>query len=269
MWDSKDKRLEIDKYFFQLANKLSDENIKFITSVHWSKSSSHLSSVEKVDQKKYLEYINFFELFEGKQYLIKHIKEIKKQIKSSKEQNDKPFNTVYGTDAKMIKCIKNDDTKMNDPCIPNACFYHQFKKVPLYYAENNFNGLKKIAEYNHRVQPIINKDELESQTISNYITSIVINGETIFLDKGLNVIVGRRGGGKSYLYNSIKYYIQKEIGKYDKEANKNDYINKRYTENFKINFKESEYSIEDINVYDQNSLSNLYKKKYWLWCRCY
>ncbi len=232
--NEKFNRIDIEENFYLLCNKFLTSKFEFITSVHWLKSSSDLFKMKNKNEKKYLGLFNYFDLFEGKQFATKYLEIIKKTAKKAKETTGNNFNTVWGTDARFIECSSQG-------C--NECFKHNIKKVPLYYAENNFNGLKKISEYKHRIKSIQNDNEVLYWVIDNYITSIEINNQKIFLDKGVNIIIGRRGGGKTYLYNSIKHNIQKEI-----KINNNNKINN----DIKVNFKEKEI---EIGYKNQNELA--------------
>lgn len=139
---------------------------------------------------------------------------------------------------------------------------------------NNFNKLltylKSPAQYFHSLPSfkglaLVGSDctrirkhyvNLDKSQFSNYIGTIIFNGQTINLSHQLNSIIGGRGSGKSVLLDSIALKLGRSIGNDDRKQ----YILNNSIELFDFNNNpiNSDFKIE---YYQQAYISDIFNSK--------
>ena len=181
------------EYFPHVMNKLREKGFaEFIVMTDFAKSNP--IDFETLNDKL-LPWLYSMDILEGRICNENALNAINNSLKKAKLKEKKAL--YGGTDA--------DNT---NNCIEEA------KKIKYVLIEPNFNGLIKMVQFpatrvsrNHDQPPVLLKD---------YIKSFTIDDTKIELHQGLNTIIGRRGSGKSYLFNSLIQKIKpsKEIKKY-------------------------------------------------------
>ncbi len=183
------------QFFVNVIIKIQSEGFDFISMPHFLGKAN--GADQKYDKKLFWELMMYFDLLETKMYAQNHIKNITKRANYFNEIRKIEKTFIQGTDAHDISEFKQN-----------------LNKLPFFYGDNNFNGLKKIVEYNRRIKEDTNDKQIA--TIQDYISEIKISKkgshktETIYFDKGVNCIVGRKNTGKSYLIQNIKKTIEKK-----------------------------------------------------------
>ncbi len=216
-----DSRLFYPEYYNKICNKLKDSNIKYVTLLSDKKSSNSVDNLS-LEYKHNLANYPFFDFFEGN---TTNIRTGTKEI----------FEQKHGTTKLPIQTKHSDLEEITLPLFQKAV-----KKLSWYLGEWSFRGLLKIAiNYEKRIATTSEKPPI----LDEYIEEIHIKNheKPLILTPGLNVIVGKRGSGKSFLMKKIYEYI-KNHDQSNKKSNKNDFIEKiNYNDTKKIQPKQIFY----------------------------
>lgn len=131
-----------------------------------------------------------------------------------------------------------------------------YLKTPAQYFHSlpSFKGLALVGSDCTRIRK--HYVNLDKSQFSNYIGTIIFNGQTIKLSHQLNSIVGGRGSGKSVLLDSIAIKLGRSIGNDDRKQ----YILNNSIELFDFNDSpiNSDFKIE---YYQQSYISDIFNSK--------
>lgn len=223
------KRLNFENNYYDFCIELQKHDIKYITLLGDQKSSNSRIKLSSEIRKKNI--FKFFDFSEGK--FKKGDKDFLRDIEDKYDitNNTSRFQTTH---SDLVKITLFE-------------FEKQAKNLSWYLGEWSFRGLLKIA---------INKEKRirsgeEPSIIDRYIEEINIKNQnqTLTLNPGLNIIIGKRGSGKTVLIESI----YKHINQQKKENTKPQIIEK-------INYK-NQIPIEKHQIFrfKQNQISDFIK----------
>lgn len=131
-----------------------------------------------------------------------------------------------------------------------------YLKSPAQYFHSlpSFKGLALVGSDCTRIRK--HYVNLDKSQFSNYIGTIIFNGQTINLSHQLNSIIGGRGSGKSVLLDSIALKLGRSIGNDDRK----EYILNNSIELFDFN-NNSINSDFKIEYYQQAYISDIFNSK--------
>ena len=244
------KRVDLIKGVHKLFRGLNDHKITFISTIEIISSNTGIKIMSEKEDV-YQNPIQYFNLWEYKhknniESMKSNIEFLSKQIEKD-ELQDK--NVFFGSDTKNLKRFKET-----------------LQKIPFFYADNNFKGLKKIANFSKT--RIKRYDDDQKAIVPNYIKSVKIDNDEINLDVGLNIIVGRKGSGKSHLLEKINNFVKNgnssnNLTYYDNDfpvkpeeiefLKQNDFLNKVHSQ--------EALSIKNASKYSDELKKSLMKKK--------
>ncbi len=172
--------------FPKMLNKLVLSNFNdFIIMPHFDKTSNKIDfETINGDLKPWL---YSFDILEGTKINQNAIDRITKSLNYVNPDIKKPI--YVGTDAQNT-----------DECL------RRIVEIPFFLTEPTYEGLKSVVHFPET--RISDSNSKNPAILKNYIKSIKIGKDEIFLEQGLNTIIGRRGSGKSYLLNSIIKKVQ-------------------------------------------------------------
>ena len=184
--------------FLNFSNKLKG---RVIMMVDYEKSSSNLNNKNNWIKQDFWFY---FDMYEGnkKRASIDLDEKFKKAIDKG-NKTTKPY--VLGTDNRNYNLYPQTTNKKGDKWTGTY-----------FFVENTFNGLLSAIDF-----PIFVFNIEDETKVDNYLKNTLLiknidymyekNSEIqkIYLDRGLNVILGRRGSGKTKLFNNISNELKK------------------------------------------------------------
>lgn len=186
--------------YIDLVNEFQKEKILFFDSVHYSKSHNSLKNIlgyydNQLNQIN-KDFINF-NFYDGKNKYNKISLRNEKNVKKLFDRGI--FPTCPGTDITEITPFKFKKEIV------------KFDWIAINTSDSLWDNLKKISRFPaKRILTKTNDDNEKGYIVDTFIEEFREdeNTPTIKFEAGLNVIIGKRGAGKSTLMQKIKYCLE-------------------------------------------------------------